>query len=123
MNHRKNLNHKKGQRIGRVRALISGTAERPRLVVNRTNSYLYAQLIDDVKQHTILSVTDKPAKKAGGKKIEGAKMGRAATIGEMIGKKAIEKGIAAAVFDRRSYQFHGRIKSFVEGAKKGGLKI
>ena len=130
MNATKHLNRKKAQRIRRVRALISGTAERPRLVVNRTNRNFSAQLIDDVKRRTILSVSNPPAEKAGGAapKIEKTaqkitKSGVAFAIGELLGKKAAEKGITKVVFDRRSYQFHGRVKQFAEGAKKGGLKI
>jgi large subunit ribosomal protein L18 len=117
MNKIKHLNHKKSQRIGRVRAMISGTSERPRLVVHRTNRYFYAQLVDDVKHHTLFSISNLGGK-ATGKKSE-----QAAAIGELLAKKAIEKGIKQVVFDRRSYQFHGRVKSFADGAKKGGLTI
>src|ERR1700679_2858242 len=116
MNKIKKLNKRKNQRIGRVRALISGTAERPRLVVNRTNQHFYAQLIDDAKGVTLVAV--KTAPKSTGKKAE-----QAFALGEALAKKAVEKKIAVAVFDRRSYQFHGRVKSFADGAKKGGLKI
>ena len=128
MNKIKKLNHKKGQRIGRVRARVSGTAARPRLVVYRTNKHFYAQLIDDVKGITLLSASNLAGKKAAaakaGTKKEGVKKSDAAfAIGESLAKKATEKGIKAAVFDRRSYQFHGRVKSFAEGAKKGGLTI
>jgi large subunit ribosomal protein L18 len=115
MNKIKNLNHRKQQRIGRVRALVSGTALRPRLVVHRTNQHFYAQLIDDVKGVTLAAARTSAEK---GKKSE-----QAGAIGESLAKKAVAKGIASAVFDRRSYQFHGRVKSFVDGAKKGGLKI
>ena len=125
MNKIKKLNHRKSQRIGRVRALISGTAERPRLVVNRTNQHFYAQLIDDVKGVTLVAVkTGGSAKKgATSTKATGKKAEQAFALGESLAKKATEKKITVAVFDRRSYQFHGRVKSFAEGAKKGGLKI
>jgi large subunit ribosomal protein L18 len=116
MNKIKKLNRSKAQRIGRVRALVSGTATRPRLVVNRTNQHFYAQLIDDTKSVTLFSARTAANEKK--KKSE-----QAFTIGESLAKKAVEKGIASAVFDRRSYQFHGRVKSFADGAKKGGLKI
>jgi large subunit ribosomal protein L18 len=118
MNKTKNLNKRKAQRIGRVRAVIYGTAERPRLVVNRTNQHIYAQLIDDVKGVTLLSARTGVSVAATGKKSD-----QALALGESLGKKAVEKGITVVVFDRRSYQFHGRVKSFAEGAKKGGLKI
>ena len=116
MNQRKLLNHKKGQRIGRVRAKVFGTAERPRLVINRTNKYVYAQIIDDVKGGTIVSASTFGVAKQ-------KKSDQAFAVGEVLGKKAMEKGIKEVVFDRRSYQFHGRVKSFAEGAKKSGLKI
>ncbi len=116
MNKAKKLNRSKAQRIGRVRALISGTAARPRLVVHRTNQHFYAQLIDDIKGVTLLAAKTSAAEK-------GKKSDQAFAVGEFLGKKAVEKGIVAVVFDRRSYRFHGRVKSFAEGAKKGGLKI
>jgi len=97
---------------------IFGTAERPRLAVHRTNRFIYAELIDDVKGHTLAAASNVHAK--GGKK---TKTAAAAVVGEEIGKKAIAKGISRAVFDRRSYRFHGRVKSLAEGAKKAGLKI
>lgn len=125
----KKLNKKRIRRVARVRAVISGTAVRPRLTVRRTNRYFYAQLVDDVKGNTLVSASsfsvNAPAK--GEKAAKGAakitKTANAFLVGELIGKKAIEKGITSAVFDRRSYKFHGRVKSFVDGAKKGGLKI
>jgi large subunit ribosomal protein L18 len=132
MNKAKKLNNRKTRRIGRVRAIISGTAERPRLVVNRSNQYIHAQLIDDEKQRTLLSASSFDGKKAakagtaktsGGTKEKKTKSEQAFAVGESLGKKAVEKGIKQVVFDRRSYQFHGRVKNFADGAKKGGLKI
>ena len=120
MNKTKLLNKKKAQRIRRVRAIIKGTALRPRLVVNRTNRYIHAQLIDDAKGHTLLSASNIGSQKTTAKT---KKSDQAFAVGESLAKKAIEKGITQAVFDRRSYQFHGRVKNFAEGAKKGGLKI
>jgi len=125
----KKLNQKRKRRVARTRAAISGTTMRPRLTVRRSNRYFYAQLIDDAKGNTLASASsfsiDAPAK--GEKPAKGAaKMTKTASaflVGELIGKKAIEKGITSAVFDRRSYKFHGRVKSFVDGAKKGGLTI
>jgi len=108
------------RRVARTRAVISGTAERPRLTVRRSNRYFYAQLVDDVKGNTLLSASSFTIEKASGKMTKTASAG---LVGEMIGKKATEKGIKSAVFDRRSYKFHGRVKSFVDGAKKGGLTI
>jgi large subunit ribosomal protein L18 len=118
----KKLNQKRIRRVARTRATISGTAVRPRLTVRRTNRYFYAQLVDDVKGNTILSASSFTIAKAA-KAAKENKTANAFSVGELIGKKAIEKGIKSAVFDRRSYKFHGRVKSFVDGAKKGGLTI
>lgn len=106
------------RRAARVGTLIRGTAARPRLVVNRSNRYLYAQLIDDAKGHTIAAISTKGA--ASGK---ATKTLQASAAGESLAKAALAKGVKTAVFDRRSSKFHGRIKGFAEGAKKGGLKI
>jgi large subunit ribosomal protein L18 len=124
----KKLNQKRIRRVARVRATISGTADRPRLTVRRSNRYFYAQLVDDVKGNTLASassftIAKAGAAKDGAKKAKMTKIAESFLVGELIGKKAVEKGIATAVFDRRSYKFHGRVKSFVDGAKKGGLKI
>lgn len=107
------------RRVARVSATIQGTAVTPRLVVNRSNRYVYAQLIDDTKGRTIAAVSSfgKDAVAAKGKSAQ------AFAAGEALAKKALEKGIARAVFDRRSSKFHGRIAQFAEGAKKGGLAI
>jgi len=112
MNSRKKLNQKKGRRIARVRALVKGTAERPRLAVRRTNRFIYAQLINDTAHRTLVSASSvKAAEKQ-------SKSAQAFAVGEAIGQKAAEKGITQAVFDRRSYRFHGRVKQLAEGAKK-----
>ena len=102
--------------MNRATAKISGTAERPRLSVNRSNRFIHAQLIDDVKGVTIVASSSKEVAKT-------SKGEQALLVGEKIGKIAVEKGITAAVFDRRSYRFHGRVKQLAEGAKKSGLKI
>jgi large subunit ribosomal protein L18 len=124
----KKLNQKRMRRVARTRAVISGTAERPRLTVRRSNRYFYAQLVDDVKGNTLIAASSFTLDGGKGKKADKTaekvtKTANAFSIGELIGKKAVEKGITSAVFDRRSYKFHGRVKSFVDGAKKGGLKI
>ena len=121
MNARKKLNQKRSRRVSRVKAVLRGTAVRPRLVVHRTNRAIYVQLIDDDAQKTIAAATSRPAKGAKADKV--TKSQQAFTVGEMIAKKAADKGITQAVFDRRSYRFHGRVKQLAEGAKKGGLKI
>lgn len=105
------------RRARRASAKLTGTAERPRLAVHRTNRFVYAQLIDDVKGHTIAAASNH------GAKAKQTKTAGAVAVGETIGKKAIELGVKAAVFDRRSYKFHGRVKGVAEGAKKSGLTI
>ncbi len=122
MNQRKKLNKIKKRRVARTRARIKGTAERPRLVVNRSNRFIHVQLIDDAAGKTLAAASSismakaKEAKKA-------TKSEQAFAVGEVIGKKAGEIGVKAAVFDRRSYRFHGRVKQVAEGFKKTGIKI
>jgi large subunit ribosomal protein L18 len=122
MNARKKLNQKRMRRARRSSARIFGTTERPRLAVHRTNRFIYAELIDDTKGHTLASASNvsKKGEKRSGKT---TKVAAAETVGEAIAKKAVAQGITKAVFDRRSYRFHGRVKSLAEGAKKGGLLI
>lgn len=104
-----------------MRAGLKGTAVTPRLVVNRSNRYIYAQLVDDEKGNTIASVSSlgKDVADAGKK----SKSAQAFSLGEALAKKAVAKGIKSVIFDRRSSKFHGRVKSLADGAKKGGLKI
>jgi len=108
---------RKTRRINRVRAKISGTAEYPRLAVFRSLKHISGQLIDDVKGVTLISASDEEVKEKVAP-IEIAKM-----VGEILAKKALEKKIKQAVFDRRSYRYHGRVKAFAEGARFGGLQI
>ena len=101
----------------RSRAKVSGTAEKPRLVVFRSNKYTYTQLIDDVKGQTLAAASTRGLKK-GQKKTDAAK-----AIGELIGKKAKELGIKNATFHRSAYKYHGRVKAVAEGARGAGLKF
>ena len=103
----------------RVRAKISGTAQRPRLNVFRSAKHIYAQIIDDVKGVTLVSASsmDKDFEGFGGNK-EAAKK-----VGMTIGKKAMEAGITEVVFDRSGYIYHGRIKELADGARENGLKF
>ena len=113
------LNEKRIRRGARTRAVLHGTASRPRLSVFRSNRYFYAQLIDDAKGVTIVAAGSMPPKA----KMSVKKSNDAFSVGEMLGKKAVEKGITKAIFDRGSYKFHGRVKQFAEGAKKAGLTL
>ena len=103
----------------RVRGKISGTAECPRLNVFRSTKNIYAQIIDDVKGVTLVAASslDKEFNGNGGNKEAARK------VGEMIAKRAAEKGISQVVFDRGGYIFHGRVKELAEGARDGGLKF
>jgi len=100
----------------RIRGRISGTAERPRLCVFRSNKQIYAQLIDDVAGNTLVAASSKGIEK-------GTKTEIAAQVGELVAKKAKEAGIETVVFDRNGFLFHGRIKALADGARKGGLKF
>lgn len=105
------------KRHRRIRARITGTASRPRLVVFRSLKKNYAQLIDDAKGHVLLSASDHSFVKTGNKSE------RAKKVGAELAKKALEKGITACVFDRSGYQYHGRVKALAEGAREAGLKF
>lgn len=116
------LKHEKGlaRRHRRVRGKISGTPERPRLCVTRSNSNIYAQVIDDVSHTTICGVTTLgPEFKATGKK--GGTVEGAAEIGTIIGKMAQEKGVTKVVFDRGGHLYHGRVKALADAAREAGL--
>jgi large subunit ribosomal protein L18 len=100
-----------------IRAKIAGTAERPRLTVYRSNTALYAQLVDDLAGKTIMSATSYKKDKVNSN-IEAAK-----SVGLAIAAKAKAAGIEKVVFDRNGYLYHGRIKSLAEGAREGGLQF
>jgi len=103
-----------------VRHRISGTSERPRLNVFRSSKNIYAQLIDDEKGVTLVSssTVDKTLDLEKSGDVDAAKK-----VGELIGKRALEKGIDTVVFDRGGYLYHGRIKALAEGAREAGLKF
>jgi large subunit ribosomal protein L18 len=114
----------------RVRAKISGTAERPRLAVFKSNNYIYAQLIDDTVGKTIVSANDMKSKKThqqdskqSDKKGHFAKVESAMNVGREIAKLAISKGIKSVVFDRGGNKYTGRVKAVAEGAREGGLEF
>ena len=110
------------QRHKRVRIKVSGTTQRPRLCVFRSSNNIYAQIIDDANRVTLTAASSldaevKGAVNHGGNK-EAAKM-----VGEMIAKRAIEKGITEVVFDRGGYLYHGRVQVLAEAAREAGLKF
>ena len=104
----------------RIRKIVKGTPERPRLSVFRSNKEVYAQLIDDVNGVTLAATSSKDKEVAVQK---GTKTEKAAIVGEKIAKIALEKGIENVTFDRSGFLYHGRVKSLAEGARKGGLKF
>jgi len=104
----------------RVRKKIEGTPERPRLVVFRSSKHIYAQVVDDDRGVTLVGASDSSE----GIQIEGSgKTAKSMALGLLIAARAKEKGIAAVVFDRGGYQYHGRVKAVADGARKGGLEL
>lgn len=116
---RKNL---RARRHFRVRKKISGTPDRPRLCVFRSNKHIYAQVIDDTTGHVLCSAStlDKELRSTLEKTWN---KDAARKVGELVGKRALEKGITAVVFDRGGYKYHGRVKELADGAREAGLKF
>ena len=116
---RPDTNAQRIKRHKRVRAKISGTPERPRLDVFRSEKHIYAQLIDDVNGNTLCSASsvEKDFEGVGSNK-EAAKK-----VGMTVAERAKEKGIEEVVFDRGGYIYHGRVQALAEGAREGGLKF
>ena len=112
-------NKQRLKRHKRVRANISGTAQRPRLAVYRSNANISAQIIDDVKGVTLVSATTLEASFEG----NGGNKAAAREIGKILAARALEKGIDTVVFDRGGYLYHGRVSELAEGAREGGLKF
>jgi len=104
----------------RIRKIVSGSAERPRLNVFRSNKQIYAQLVNDLAGTTLLAVSsmDKTIAAAAGTKSE-----KAALVGKALAEKAIAAGITSVVFDRNGYLYHGRVKQLADAAREGGLKF
>ena len=111
MNKEKNKNSRDQRRKNRVRAKITGTGERPRLAVSRSNKNISAQLIDDTKGVTLATASS------------GAGVANAKKAGTTLAKKAEAKKISTVVFDRGGNKYHGRVKALAEGAREGGLKF
>ncbi|MEJ7838511.1 MAG: 50S ribosomal protein L18 [Thermomicrobiales bacterium] len=122
LKYRKPLTTRKRRHV-RVRSKVSGTSARPRLNVFRSSAHIYAQLIDDLKGHTVAAASDleQEVKDRAG---EGAKKSdRAKAVGEVIAERAKTAGVEAVVFDRGGFLYHGRIKAVADGAREGGLKF
>lgn len=105
----------------RIRSRMSGDSTRPRLTVFRSNTEIYAQLIDDASGKTITASSSK--EKTLAKEKSKSKLEKAKSVGAAIAKKAVEKGIKEVVFDRNGFLYHGRIKALADGARENGLKF
>jgi large subunit ribosomal protein L18 len=106
------------RRHRRVRGKVSGTAERPRLVVFRSNKGIFAQLVDDEAGRTLAAASWLDQRSAKGTKTE-----QAAAVGKALAQAAMNAGIRTCVFDRAGYLYHGRVKALAEGAREGGLEF
>ena len=110
---------KRHRRHKRIRAKVTGTKDCPRFFVFRSNQHIYAQLIDDSRGKTLISLSDlKIKKKKGLTKVQVAQ-----EIGRSIAKEALVRKIEKVVFDRGGYNYHGRVKAVAQGAREGGLKF
>jgi large subunit ribosomal protein L18 len=106
------------KRRRRVRAKVTGTAERPRISVFRSNRGIHAQLVDDLGGRTLAAVSWTESDLRGLKPME-----QAGKAGELLAQRAKAAGVESAVFDRGGYQYHGKVKAFADGVREGGLKV
>jgi large subunit ribosomal protein L18 len=104
----------------RIRRIVTGTAERPRLSVYRSNKQIYAQLIDDISGKTLVAASSRDKDFSGADK---SKVEEASLVGKILAEKAVAAGVTEVVFDRGGYLYHGRVKSLAEGARNAGLKF
>lgn len=111
-------NARLAQRKNRVRAVVSGTEQRPRLTVTISNMHVSAQIIDDVAKKTIVAATT-----VGSKSAKGTLTEKAAVVGAEIAKKAVAKKVKQVVFDRNGRKYHGRVKALADAARAGGLEF
>ncbi|KOV85678.1 50S ribosomal protein L18 [Lentzea rhizosphaerae] len=110
----------KARRHFRLRKKVSGTAERPRLVVHRSSKHITVQIIDDLKGHTVASAS---SMEADVRALEGDKKARAAKVGQLAAARAKDAGITAVVFDRGGNAYHGRIAALADAAREAGLEF
>jgi large subunit ribosomal protein L18 len=108
---------RRGKIRQRIRKVVKGTAERPRLSVFRSNKQIYAQIIDDINGVTLAAATSRVGSD------KNTKIEQAANVGKSIGEKAVSAGITQVVFDRGGYLYHGRIKALADSAREAGLKF
>lgn len=117
-----NKNENRLQRHKRVRRKITGTTQRPRLCIFRSSNNIYAQIIDDTNRVTVISASSLEAEIKDAINHCGNKEA-ARKVGELVAKRAVEKGITEVVFDRGGYLYHGRVQELAEGAREAGLKF
>ena len=117
MNIQKAKQHKRTIRRGRVRSRVTGSVDRPRLSVFRSGKHIYAQIIDDASGKTLVSASSQELK------TKSAKTDLGGEVGKLIATKAKEHKIAAVVFDRGGYKYHGRVKALADGAREAGLNF
>ena len=110
----------KARRHFRLRKKVSGTAERPRLVVHRSSKHITVQIVDDLKGHTIVSAT---SLEADVRAVDGDKKARAAKVGQLAAARAKDAGITVVVFDRGGNAYHGRIAALADAAREAGLEF
>jgi len=104
----------------RIRKVISGTAEKPRMTVFRSNTQIYVQFVDDITRTTLLGASSR-CKEIAEQKVN--KTEQARLVGKLAAERALAKGVSAVVFDRNGYLYHGRVKSLADAAREGGLKF
>ncbi len=109
----------RSRRHSRVRKRVRGTAARPRLVVYRSNRYIYAQVIDDVDGHTLVAASSQETDL----RSDSLNLGTATKVGTLVASRAKDAGISAVVFDRGGFKFHGRIKALADAAREEGLEF
>lgn len=112
----KTREEKRVRRHLRVRKKVTGTGERPRLVVYRSLKHITAQLVDDTAQRTLMTVTSYAV-------TDGKKTDKSMAVGRLLAARAKDAGIKRVVFDRAGYKYHGRVKAVAEGAREGGLEF
>lgn len=122
MNHAVNRSEVRKRIHQRIRETIHGTAERPRLAIYRSLNHIYAQLINDDTQATVVAASSRD-KELRGKLKGGGNVAAAKVVGELIAKRALEKGLDKVVFDRGGFIYHGRVKTVAEAARAAGLKF
>ena len=111
----------RSRRRAAIRKRLSGTAERPRLVVFRSLKHIYGQIIDDISGKTIVSFSDNAKNFEAEKGLK--KTERSALVGKKLGELALEAGITQVAFDRAGYKYHGRVKALADAAREAGLKF